>query len=782
MNTLWQDVRYGLRMLRKRPGLSFVAVITLALGIGANTAIFSVVNAVLLRALPFPHSERLVAVAETSKEVPAMAVAYPNYLDWRARQGVFEEVAAWMPAGGIFTGDGEPERIVGRWVTASFFPTLSVQPHAGRFFDDAEDQPGAERVMVISYGLWQRRYGGDPGVIGRGVRYNGESWTVVGVTPAGFDFYGAANANNDFFMPMGRLSDQSYMRDRSTHPAFVTGRLRAGMSVEQANAEMQTVAAQLADAHPESNTGNGVRVRSLLDDYVGEVRPALLVVMAAVAFVLLIACVNVANLMLARAASRHKEVAVRLALGGSRWRVVRQLLTESVLLACIGGGLGLLLAGWGVEALLRSYSDSLPRIEEVTIDPRVLGFTMFVTLVTGIVFGLAPALQTTKVDLHDALKEGGRTASGGAGGRRLRGALVVTEVALSLVVLISAALLVISFKRLMQVDPGYDPHNVLTIRLRMPDIKYPEAAQTTAFLREVMRRVEALPGVQQVGVTSGFPLGRNGERDYWVEGQPEPKRPEDRPAAIVQSVSEGYYDTLGIRLLAGRLFSEGTDTATSPPVVVVDDAFVARHFPNAELAGALGRRLRFGGDDEPWREIVGVVAHVRPGQLEQEGRAGVYRPWQQMSPKWLANLSRALDLVVKTTVEPEGLVEPIRREVQAIDKDQPLANVLTLDALLNDALATRRFSLQLLGLFAAVALLLALIGIYGVMSYAVTQRTRELGIRIALGAASSHIFKQVVGHALLLTALGVVIGLLAAGLLTRLMASLLYGVSALDLP
>jgi putative ABC transport system permease protein len=779
MNTLLQDLRYSLRMLLKKPGFALVAIITLALGIGANTAIFSVVNAVLLRALPYPHAERLVVLFETSKEVPAMNVAYPNYLDWRAQQTLLEDLAAYMPAGGILTGDGEPERVTGRWVTASFFPTLGIQPHIGRFFDEAEDQPAAERVIVISYGLWQRRFGGDAQVIGRNVRYNGESWTVIGVLPAGFDFYGTANPNNDFLMPLGRLTDQAYMHNRHAHTVAVAGRLRVGASLEQAGAEMRTIAAQLAQAHPESN--NGVGVRSFLDNYVGEVRPALLVIMAAVAFVLLIACVNVANLLLAHAASRQKEIVMRLALGAGRGRIIRQLLTESVVLAIVGGALGLLLAAWGVTLLLKLYPDSLPRLEEVTIDPRVLGFTAFVTLITGVIFGLAPALQMTKVDLHSALKQGSRSATGSAGSRRLRGALVVAEIALSLVLLISAGLLLTSFRQLMQVDPGFDAHNVLTLRLRMPDIKYPEAAQTTGFLNDVMRRVAALPGVQQVSVTSGFPLGRNGEEDYWIEGQPEPKRREDWPAAVMQSVSETYHETLGIKLLTGRLFNEH-DTADSPPVVLVDDAFVSRHFANAALSSVIGKRLRFGGDDQPWREIVGVVRHVRPQTLEQEGRAGIYRPWQQIEPKWLANLSRAMDLVVKTTIEPVSLVAAIRREVQAIDKDQPLANVSTLESLLDESLAARRFNLLLLGLFALIALLLAIIGIYGVMSYAVTQRTREIGIRIALGAGPRDIFKQVVGHALLLTSAGIIAGLFAAALLTRLMDSLLYVVSALDLP
>ncbi|HJQ25188.1 MAG TPA: ABC transporter permease [Blastocatellia bacterium] len=781
MNSLLNDLRYGTRVLRKRPGFAAVVILTLALGIGANTAIFSVINAVLLRALPYPQSERLVVLFETSKEVPTMAVPFPDYLDWRARQTVFEDVAARMPVGGILTGEGEPERIIGRLVTASFFSTLGVRPRLGRFFDEAEDQPGGERVIVIGYDLWQRRFGGDENVIGHALRYNNESWTVIGVMPANFDFYGTTNPNNDFCMPIGQMANVEYMRDRNSHTVTAIGRLRAGVGLEQADAEMQTIAAQLAEAHPESNTGTGVGLRSFLDDYVGDVRPALLIIMAAVALVLAVACVNVANLLLARAASRQKEIAVRLALGAGRWRIIRQLLTESLVLALIGGALGLLLAGWGIDLLLKLHPDALPRLEQVSIDPRVLGFTLFVTLITGVIFGLAPALQATRVDLHDALKEGGRTASFGTGGKRLRAALVVTEIALALILLISAGLLLVSFKRLMQVDPGFDPKNVLTTRLRLPDAKYPEAAQTNGFLREVMSRVAALPGVERVCVTTGFPLRPQSEYAYWLEGQPEPQQQQEWPAAIMQSASEGYHDALGIRLLAGRLLTEHDD-ASSPLVVLVDEAFVARHFPNGDFSSALGHRLRFGGEPGRWYEIVGVVRHVRAETLAEEGRAIIYRPWQQISPKWLANRSRAMDLVVRASVPPESLVAAIRQEVQSIDRDQPLANVRTLGLLYDEQLAPHRFSLLLLGLFAGVAMLLAMIGIYGVMSYAVTQRTREIGIRMALGAARHDIFKQVVGHALLLTAGGIIAGLMAAAVLTRLMASLLFSVEAIHWP
>jgi predicted permease len=542
---------------------------------------------------------------------------------------------------------------------------------------------------------------------------------------------------------------------------------------------MNTISRQLEEQYPASNTGHLARVASYLEDYVGESRPALLVVSAVAGFVLLIACANVANLLLARAASRRKEIAVRIALGAGRWRIVRQLLADSLVLAVSGGALGVLMAIWGVELLLSFYPDALPRAEDITVDPRVLGFTFFVCLATGILFGLAPALQSSKVDLNSALKENSRHTSGGRSSSRFRGALVITEVALSLILLVGAGLLAKSFRRLMQVDPGFDAQNVLTLRLRLPDAKYREAAQTTGFLKEVMRRVSALSGVRHVSVATGFPFGRASDAGYWIEGQPEPRTPADRPNATSQSVSESYHNTLGITLLAGRYFTD-RDTSDSPPVTIVDDSFVRRHFDAESMNSALGKRVQFGGRDEPWREIVGVVRHVRHQSLEEEGRPGIYRPWQQISARSLAEFSRAMDLIVKTDVAPESFVAAIKDEVQAMDKDQPLGNVRTLASVVDESTAPRSFSMVLVGLFAILALVLGAVGLYGLMSYAVTQRTREFSIRMALGAQRKQVLQLVVRQGMLLSLSGIVIGLAGSMVLTRLISTLIFGVSVRD--
>jgi predicted permease len=777
MLTLWHDLRHGLRTLVKKPGFTLVAIVTLALGIGANTAIFSVVNAVLLRPLPYPNADRLVAVSENSLKEPDISVAYPDYLDWRAQQTVFEEMSARMPTGGVITGANEPERVIGRLVTPSFFAALGVQPMLGRAFTETENSPGAPPVIVISYGVWQRQFGGAVDVIGKSITYNGEPWTVTGVMPPNFDFYGRTNINNDVFTPLGRLNNLEFMQDRNSHTVRVTARLKPGVSIEQARSELSALSARMATQYPSSNTGVGATTRSFLDDYIGDQSQSLRIIFAAVAFMLLIACANVANLMLVRATSRRREIALRLALGASRWRIVRQLITESLVLALAGGASGVLLAAWAVKLLSKLNVGELSRLDEVSIDGRVLGFTLLLTLLVGVVSGLFPSLQSSRCGLNEALKEGGRMSSGLSGGR-LRRSLVVAEVALALMLLAGAGLTIRSFSRLTSVEPGFDPQNVLTFRLRLPDGKYKEASQTFAFCRQAMSRVSALPGVEQVAVATGFPLGRAFDNGYLVEGEPEPL-PGRGPVAYRQDVSDDYHKALKIPLLEGRLFND-QDTEKSPLVVIVDREFVNRSFPHQPLRDALGRRLRFGGDNDGWREIVGVVGHVKQSGLNEESRAQIYRPWTQITLKWRADLTRATDMIVKTSVDPVGLIGAIKREIQVVDKDQPIAQVQTLDDKLSESIAPQRFTLFLLLIFALIALSLASAGIYGVMSYAVTERTHEIGVRMALGAQRVDVLKLMVRQGMSVVLIGVGLGLAGAFATTRLMTALLFDVTAKD--
>ncbi|MGH9871754.1 MAG: ABC transporter permease [Pyrinomonadaceae bacterium] len=776
METLFKDIRYGFRSLLKHRGFTAVAVITLALGIGANATIFSVVNAVLLKSLPYPDAERLVALSENSKQSADLSVSYPDYLDWRAQQTVFQEMSARMPTGGVITGQGEPDRVIGRLVTASFFSTLGVQPFIGRAFTDQEDKPG-NKVMVLGHELWQRRFGGDRDVIGKSITYNGQSWTVVGIMPAGFDFYGRNNINNDIFVPLGMLADQDFMRDRQAHTVLITARLKPGIGLEEARSQLNALAARLALQYPASNTGIGVTTRSFLDDYVGDSRRALLVIFAAVALMLLIASANVANLMLARATTRRKEIAVRLALGASKWRIARQLMTESLILAVAGGVLGVLLANWGINLILKLNTGEWSRLDDATIDLRVLGFTLVITLMVGGLFGLAPVLQSSKYRLHEALKEGTRASASVAAGR-LRGSLVVAEIAISLMLLIGAGLTFKSFGRLVSVEPGYDPQNVLTFRLRVPDAKYPGASQALEFNRAAAERVSSLPGVVGVAVATGFPLGRASDVSYTVEGQPA-AQPGHGLTGIRQDVSETYHGVLNIPLREGRLFT-AYDTETTPLVLLVDEEFVARNFPNQPLRQVIGRRVRFDGDSYGWREIVGVVRHIKQNGLNEEARAQFYRPWTQIAANRKAGYLHATDLLVKTSVEPLTLIGAIKKEIQALDKDQPIAQVQTLADKLDTSVAPQKFTLVLLGVFASIALLLAAVGIYGVMSYAITQRTHEIGIRMALGAQTRDVLKLVVANGMRLAFAGVTIGLAGAFALTRLMRSLLFGVTPTD--
>ena len=768
---MWQDVRYGLRMLAKQPGVTLIAVVTLALGIGANTAVFTVVNAALLRGLPYPEPERLVHLWEGTpqKEFPQREASYPDFLDWR-RSESFEGVAAYAGGGGMtLTGRGEPERLAAVNASANFFSVLGVKPIMGRDFSPDEERPGGARAVMLSYGLWQRLAGGDPALIGQQLTLNGNGYTVVGVLPADFQFAPRGGAEAWVaFQPSPMQLSRRYM-----HGTNVIARLKAGVSLEAAAAEMRAVGRRIERDHNESHAGTSIRVVPLQEQIVGQVRPLLLVLLGAVGCVLLISCANVANLLLARAVLRAPEIAVRLALGATRGRLTRQLLTESLLLALLGGGFGVLLAQWGIEALVSAVPEaqlnSMPYLKGLAIDGRMLAFTAGVTLLTGAVFGLAPALAATRRELHEALKAGGRSAAG-AGRQRLRQALVVAEVALALVLLVGAGLLLQSFRRLLEVNPGFRTERLLTLRVALPVAKYGSDEKAATIYRQMLERIEALPGVEGVGAVNVLPLSGGNTTRFIVEGEPVPA-PGQETEANVREVNPDYFRAMGVPLLRGRAFTARDDPA-SPRVVIVNQTLAARAFPRGE---APGRRLIFTGDDRRPYEVVGVVGDEKVNGLDARTTPVVYHPMFQ-------DPGLATGLVVRATGEPGRLAAALRAELRALEPDLSLWAMRTMDDVMASLPATflRRYPALLIGVFAGVALLLATVGIYGVMSYAVSQQTREIGVRVALGARRRDILQMVVGRGMALALAGVGAGLVVSLAVTRLLGSLLYGVTATD--
>jgi putative ABC transport system permease protein len=767
METLLQDIRYSIRVLLKSPGFTAVALLTLILGIGANTAIFSVVNAVLLRPLPYEEPEKLVFISERSPVLEGMSVSYPNYLDWREQNGVFESIGVYRRVSFNLTGSGAPERLAGGEVSADLFNALKAKPAVGRTFFAEEDRPGAEPVVVLGYGLWQRRFGKNADVIGQTVMLNSKTHTIIGVMQPDFRFPSGV----DLWVPVGLNADNpSWVR--GNHPGlYAVARLKGGVTISQARAEMDTIAARLEQQYPQSNAASGVTITPLFNRIVGDVRPALLVLLAAVGFVLLIACANVANLLLARAASRQKEVALRMALGATRSRLIRQLLTESVLLSVVGGAFGLLLAVWGVDLLVAISPNNIPRFAEIGLDNRVLGFTAAIALLTGILFGLAPALNASKPNLNEMLKEGGRSATAGFRRQRVRSLLVISEVAIALVLLISAGLLIKSFLRLQEIDLGFNPDNVLTAGVPLPRTKYLEPQKRIAFYESLFPRIAALPGVEAVGAVSELPTEGGSQTYFVVEDRPLPPR-EETPLTEYSLVSTGYFKAMGLRLLKGREF-DGRDTRDAPFVCIIDENFAEQYWPGQD---PIGKRLKYGGADpgNPWSTIVGVVANVRYQALDQESpRVQIFLPYTQST-------FLGASLIIRAGGDPKDLAAAVRAEVLAIDPDLPVYDIRTMNEVLKESVAPRRLYMTLLGIFAGVAMILAAIGLYGVMAYSVTQRTHEIGIRMALGAKAGDVLRLVVGQGMALALAGVAIGLVAAFALTRLLSSMLFEVSATD--
>ncbi len=771
LETFWRDLRFGVRMLARQPGFTLIAALTLALGIGANTAIFSVVNAVLVRPLPFKEPERLVTILETKlPQFPEFPASPGNFLDWKQQITVFARLVTYTFASFNLEGTGDPEQLLGMRVTDGFLAMLGAQPLSGRDFLPEEDSAGRNNVVILSHGLWQRRFGGETKVLNQTVRLSGQNYTVIGVMPATFRF---GETDVDLWTPMAFTAEAA--QNRGGHFLTAIGQLKPGVTVEQARTEMLTMAGRLAAQYPETNLGWSVKLLPLQETVVRDIKPALLVLLGAVTFVLLIACANVANLLLARAAGRQKEIAVRSALGAGRARIIRQLLTESLLLASVGGAAGLLLAKWGTGLLLKLAPQNLPRLAEVSLDGRALAFTAALTLLTGVIFGLIPALQASHPNLNEMMKDAGRGSTEGGRRQLVRSALVVLEVASALVLLVGAGLLAKSFWRLQKVDPGFNPDHALTLSVTLPRTKYPEGTQLAAFFQQLLEKVSALPGVQAAGVSNAMPLGIPFVVAFNIQGRP-PLPLSAGQVTNFYGVSAAYFKAMGIPLRRGRLFTE-RDTKDSPQVAVINETMAKKMFPDED---PIGKRLAFdtGKSDPDWYEIVGIVGDVTQSGLDQATPMQTYEPYRQLVkyPFALASMT----LVVRTAGNPTEQTPAIRNAVLHLDKEQPITNIRTLDQFLSTSIAQQRFSMLLLSVFAAVALVLAVVGIYGVLSYAVTQRTHEIGIRMALGAGQRDVLKLVVRHGMLLTLLGVTAGLAAAFALTRLMTTLLFGVSPTD--
>ncbi|HEV2388521.1 MAG TPA: ABC transporter permease [Candidatus Acidoferrales bacterium] len=775
MHTVLQDIRYAMRMLAKAPAFAGTAILTLALGIGANTAIFSVVNGVLLNPLPYPHPERLVAIYGWAPGFTHGAITYVNFLDWQRDSQTFSAMAIYRNQDYNFTGAGEAERLGGSMISPGFFSTLGVRPVLGRSFRPDDDHPGAAPVVILGGGFWKAKFGSSPGIIGKSVILNGASYTVVGVIPSSFTFYGQ---DRDVYTCIGQWNDPSFRDRRVSVSAYAIGRLKPGIALPQAQADMDAIARNLAAAYPEADKATGIALVSLKEDIVGNVQPFLLVLLAAVGFVLLIACANVANLLLARSTGRSREFAIRAALGASHPRVIRQLLTESVLLSGLGGALGLLLAFAGVKLVLGMLPGALPRASEVSLDSRVLLFTACVSLFAGILFGLVPALKISRVSLQEILKESGRGSSGAR--HRLQGVFVVVEMAMALVLLVGAGLMIRSLAALWRVNPGFNPSHAITFDLSLPASSAVSSAETRARLRRFDAKMSSLPGVEAVSVTLGSrPMIHDSSEPFWIEGQPKPAEIQEMHQAMFSLVEAGFRQAMGITLERGR-FVTPQDDERAPVVIDIDDVFARTYFPREN---PIGKRIHLAVFNVE-AEIVGVVGHVKQWGLGADATSAIeaefFYPFMQLPEKLMPLVASAVAVVLRTEGDPAAVMVPVRRAVEEIDPREVVYAVEPMDEVVSRSLAARRLAMILLGVFAALALALSCVGIYGVISCLVGQRTQEIGVRVALGAQRGDVLRLVLGQGARMALAGVAIGVAAALGLTRLMASELFGVTAHD--
>lgn len=773
--TLLQDIRFALRMLRKSPGFAAIAILTLALGIGANTALFSVVNGVLLNPLPYPHPEQLTSVYARSASTTQGYVTYLNFLDWQRDNKTFSSMAMYRNQDYNFTGNGPAERVSGMMVSADFFQTLAVKPILGRFFRADDDHIGAAPVVILGNGFWRLRFSASPSVIGKSIALQGASYTVVGVLPPNFTFYGPPR---DVYTPLGQWSDPSFRDRRIDMSAHSFGRLKSGVALAQAQADMNDVARNLAVAFPDADKDVGIRLVSMKQDLVGSVQSSLFVLLGAVGFLLLIACANVANLILARSMARSREFAVRSALGAGHARVIRQLLTESILLGVVGGALGLLLAVVGNKVALSAIPAALPRANDISLDSRVLIFTLAVSLFAGILFGLAPALKTSRVNLQQVLNESGRGSSGAR--HRLHAILVPAEVALALVLLVGAGLMLRSLAALWAVNPGFNPNHAITFNLGLPSNAQTTSAETRARLRAFDARMRAIPGVEAVSITTGSrPMIHDTVLPFWIQGQPKPQHLNDMPQGLCYLVEFGFQKAMGVTLERGRFISDD-DNEHSPTVIVIDDVFARTFFPHEN---PIGKSVNIALFNEQ-AKIVGVVGHIKqwgPGADPKIANVPQFElPFMQLPETMMPLVADADSVVLRTKADPSAIMPQVRRAVAELDPREVIYSVQTLDDVLSNSLAARRLSMILLAIFGALALLLACIGIYGVISYLVSQRTHEIGVRMALGAQQRDVLRLILGEGMRMAFLGVVIGVIAALGLTRLMKSMLFSVSASD--